>query len=60
MRVMSAGDGYRYLLQSVAAGDGHRSLTTPLLATIALARMARRESGSRVAGRRDALLRRVG
>jgi conjugative relaxase-like TrwC/TraI family protein len=32
MRVMSAGDGYRYLLQSVAAGDGHRSLTTPLIA----------------------------
>lgn len=32
MRVMSAGDGYRYLLQSVAAGDGHRPLTTPLIA----------------------------
>ena len=32
MRVMSAGDGYKYLLQSVAAGDGHRSLTTPLIA----------------------------
>jgi conjugative relaxase-like TrwC/TraI family protein len=31
MRVMSAGDGYKYLLQSVAAGDGHRSLTTPLI-----------------------------
>ena len=30
MRVMSAGDGYKYLLQPVAAGDGHRSLTTPL------------------------------
>jgi predicted transglutaminase-like cysteine proteinase len=30
MRVMSAGDGYQYLLQSVAAGDGHRPLTTPL------------------------------
>ena len=32
MRVMSAGDGYKYLLQSVAAGDGHRPLTTPLIA----------------------------
>jgi hypothetical protein len=32
MRVMSAGDGYEYLLQSVAAGDGHRSLTMPLIA----------------------------
>ena len=32
MRVMSAGDGYKYLLQSVAAGDGHRSLTQPLIA----------------------------
>jgi conjugative relaxase-like TrwC/TraI family protein len=31
MRVMSAGDGYKYLLQSVAAGDGHRSLTEPLI-----------------------------
>ncbi len=31
MRVMSAGSGYKYLLQSVAAGDGHRSLTTPLI-----------------------------
>jgi conjugative relaxase-like TrwC/TraI family protein len=31
MRVMSAGDGYRYLLSSVAAGDGHRSLTAPLI-----------------------------
>ncbi len=30
MRVMSAGDGYRYLLASVAAGDGDRSLSTPL------------------------------
>jgi len=30
MRIMSAGDGYRYLLASVAAGDGHRSLSTPL------------------------------
>lgn len=30
MRVMSAGDGYRYLLRSVAAGDGDRSLSTPL------------------------------
>ncbi|MDA8298183.1 MAG: relaxase domain-containing protein [Actinomycetota bacterium] len=29
---MSAGDGYKYLLQSVAAGDGHRPLTTPLVA----------------------------
>ncbi len=31
MRVMSAGEGYRYLLSSVAAADGHRSLTTPLI-----------------------------
>ncbi len=30
MRVMSAGDGYRYLLASVAAGDGGRDLSTPL------------------------------
>ncbi len=30
MRVMSAGDGYRYLLKSVAVGDGDRALSTPL------------------------------
>ncbi|MGV1005701.1 MAG: MobF family relaxase [Candidatus Nanopelagicales bacterium] len=30
MRVMSAGDGYEYLLRSVVAGDGDRSLSTPL------------------------------
>jgi len=30
MRVMSAGDGYRYLLKSVAVGDGDRSLSSPL------------------------------
>jgi conjugative relaxase-like TrwC/TraI family protein len=30
MRVISAGDGYRYLLKSVAAGDGNRDLSTPL------------------------------
>jgi conjugative relaxase-like TrwC/TraI family protein len=30
MRVMSAGDGYRYLLKTVAAGDGNRDLTTAL------------------------------
>ncbi|MTV27624.1 relaxase domain-containing protein [Nitriliruptoraceae bacterium ZYF776] len=30
MRVMSAGDGYRYLLASVAAGDGGRDPSTPL------------------------------
>lgn len=30
MRVMSAGDCYKYLLRSVAAGDGDRSLSTPL------------------------------
>ncbi|CUR54363.1 conjugative relaxase TrwC/TraI family protein [Nocardioides sp.] len=30
MRVMSAGKGYQYLLRSVAAGDGNRSLSTPL------------------------------
>ncbi|WP_415856033.1 MobF family relaxase, partial [Sinomonas sp. G460-2] len=27
---MSAGEGYRYLLKTVAAGDGDRSLSTPL------------------------------
>lgn len=30
MRVMSAGDGYEYLLLSVVAGDGNRSLSMPL------------------------------
>lgn len=30
MRVMSAGDGYKYLLRSVAAADGDRLLSTPL------------------------------
>lgn len=30
MRVMSAGDGYRYLLRSVAVGDGRRAMSTPL------------------------------
>ncbi|WP_101556918.1 MobF family relaxase [Brevibacterium aurantiacum] len=30
MRVMSAGNGYEYLLRTVAAGDGNRSLSTPL------------------------------
>ncbi len=30
MRRMSAGSGYRYLLRSVVAGDGNRSLSTPL------------------------------
>ena len=30
MRVMTAGNGYKYLLRSVAAGDGNRSLSTPL------------------------------
>ncbi|WP_223629010.1 MobF family relaxase [Microbacterium sp. EST19A] len=30
MRVMSAGDGYKYLLRTVATGDGDRSLSTPL------------------------------
>lgn len=30
MRVMSAGNGYKYLLRSVAAADGDRSLSTPL------------------------------
>ncbi|MGO1736734.1 MAG: MobF family relaxase, partial [Leucobacter sp.] len=30
LRVMSAGDGYKYLLRTVAAGDGDRSLSTPL------------------------------
>jgi hypothetical protein len=30
MRVMSAGDGYKYLLRTVPAADGDRSLSTPL------------------------------
>ncbi len=30
MRVMSAGDGYKYLLRTDAAADGDRSLSTPL------------------------------
>ncbi len=30
MRVMSAGDGYKYLLRTVATGDGDRILSTPL------------------------------
>ena len=30
MRVMSAGDGYNYLLRTVAAADGDRELSTPL------------------------------
>ena len=30
MRVMSAGDGYKYLLRAVATGDGDRVLSTPL------------------------------
>lgn len=30
MRVMSAGDGYKYLLRTVAAADGSRSLSTSL------------------------------
>lgn len=30
MRVMSAGDGYQYLMRTVAAGDGDRDLSTPL------------------------------
>jgi conjugative relaxase-like TrwC/TraI family protein len=30
MRVMSAGEGYKYLLRSVAAGDGQRPPSTPL------------------------------
>lgn len=30
MRVMSAGDGYKYLLRTVAAADGERRLSTPL------------------------------
>lgn len=30
MRVMSAGDGYKYLLRTVATGDVDRSLSTPL------------------------------
>lgn len=30
LRRMSAGTGYRYLLRSVAVGDGSRALSTPL------------------------------
>ena len=30
MRLMSAGDGYKYYLESVTAGDGERDLSTPL------------------------------
>ena len=30
MRVMSAGDGYKYLLKTVVAADGNRPLSTPL------------------------------
>lgn len=30
MRVMSAGDGYKYLLRTVASADGDRPLSTPL------------------------------
>jgi len=30
MRVMSAGDGYKYLLKTIAAADGDRRLSTPL------------------------------
>lgn len=30
MKVMSAGDGYKYLLKSVVAADGNRALSTPL------------------------------
>ena len=30
MRKMSPGEGYQYLLRSVVAGDGNRSLSTPL------------------------------
>lgn len=30
MRVMSAGDGYKYQLKTIAAADGDRSLSTPL------------------------------
>lgn len=30
MRVMSAGDGYRYLLSTVVVGDGVRDFTEPL------------------------------
>lgn len=30
MRVMSAGDGYKYLLRTVAAADGDRELSTSL------------------------------
>ncbi|OUZ11124.1 conjugal transfer protein [Aeromicrobium sp. PE09-221] len=30
MKSMSAGDGYKYLLKSVIAGDGNRALSTPM------------------------------
>ena len=38
MRKMSPGDGYKYLLRTVAAGDGDRSLSTPLTRYYAEAR----------------------
>lgn len=31
MRVMSAGDGHKYLLRTIAAADGDRDLSTPLM-----------------------------
>lgn len=30
MRVMGAGDGYKYMLRTVASADGERALSTPL------------------------------
>lgn len=29
MRVLSAGEGYQYLLKSIAAGDGDRDMASP-------------------------------
>ena len=50
MRVMSAGDGYKYLLRSVAAGDGNRPLSTPLTRYYARRRHATRSmDGKRTA-----------
>ena len=46
MRVMSAGDGYKYLLRSIAAADGDRSLSTPLTRYYAEVEVRPRRRGS--------------
>ncbi|GEM_PF-2441021 len=48
MRVMSAGDGYKYLLRSVAVADGDRSLSTPLTRYYAEEGTPRRRKSSRI------------